>query len=86
MSYVQAMKHCTSHRKDRFYQQCSGDIYSSKEWAYCVIDTITKERLSEDFKTQKEADSAYWKLFLQNLTHPIKVVDVCNGRPIIYND
>lgn len=84
MSYAKAMKHCHNHRKDRYYQQC-GCGYSLNDWAYCVIDSETKERLSEDCKTRKEADSAYWTLRNQFPTRYFEIVDVHKGRPIIYS-
>lgn len=31
MSYEKAMKHFTNHRKDRFYQQCSGPTHETSE-------------------------------------------------------
>lgn len=83
MSYKQAMKHWHNHRKDRFYQQCSCDIYSSKEWTFAIIDSETKEIISNEFKTKKEAEHAeheLHKLYPKIFTH---IIDVCGGRPII---
>lgn len=83
MSYSQAMKHSRNHRKDKYYQQC-GLGYASKEWAYCVIDSETKEIISDICKTRKEADCVKCELQKRFLNKYMEIVDVCNGRPIIY--
>lgn len=80
MCYAQAMKHSRNHRKDRFYQQCSGGIYSAKEWTFAIVDSETKEILSNGYKTKNEAQQAQ----LHYADKYTQIVDVCNGRAIIY--
>lgn len=61
MSYEQAMKHWGNHRKDKFYQPCSGPVHHepqqkegknmlSKETALKILDAIDAIRREEDYK------------------------------------
>lgn len=42
MSYEQAIKHAHNHRKDRFYQQCSGPVHATDKKVYTDPDLMIR--------------------------------------------